>query len=341
MEQEVTMTERMPCGEPVDLQEIRGLEHVKRGLEVAAAGGHHVLLIGAPESGKTTLARALLGLVPPLSETEAASVTALRAMAGQPLEDGVRSAQRPCVAPRPDVSTAQLYGGGAGRLRPGAVSRAHRGLLLLDDLPAFGPRLVPLAPIIDERTVRIERPSGALSLPAAFQLVATARPCPCGFFGDAEAICTCTPALVRRYQRRIPASLRDRIEIHLEVPRLAYVSEAGAQRLQLTSGRVGEPSTTVAQRVVAARRLQRERFLGNPLCTTNAELSPADIRTYCALDGAGHSLMKAAVRQLDLSAGAYQRTLRLARTIADLAGSEQIGPAHLAESLQYRSRPTL
>jgi magnesium chelatase family protein len=335
------MTSAIGCGEPVDLQEIRGHEHVKRGLEVATAGGHHLMMIGAPESGKTTLARALLGLLPPLSEREAAGVAALRALAGTAQDETPAAEQRPCVAPRPDASRMLLYGGGAGRLRPGAVSRAHRGMLLLDDLPGFGSKLAPLAAILDDRTVTLERPGSSLTLPAAFQLVATMRPCPCGWFGDVEAVCTCTPAIVRRYQQRIPPALRERIEIHLEVPRIAYVSEAGAQRLRMTSGRLGEPSDVVADRVARARRRQTERFADNPRCLTNAEMGIGEIRAFCALDGAGHSLMKAAVRQLDLSIGAYHRILRLARTIADLAGAEQIGPAHLAEGLQYRSRPTL
>lgn len=327
------MTTTMPCGAPVDLQHIKGLEYAKRGLEVAAAGGHHLLLIGAPEAGKTSLARALLGLLPPLSESEAAGVAALRALSGTAQQETPAAEQRPCVAPRPDASRVTLYGGGAGRLRPGAVSRAHRGVLLLDDLPAFGTKLAPLAAILDDRAVTLERPETSLTLPAAFQLVATMRPCPCGFFGDVEAVCTCTPAMVRRYQQRIPAALRERIELHLEVPRLAYD--------RLTSGRLGEPSAVVAERVALAHRRQQRRFADHLRCATNTEMGAAEIRAHCALDGAGHSLMKAAVRQLDLSAGAYHRTLRLARTIADLAGAEQIGPAHLAESLQYRARPTL
>ncbi|GAB4440319.1 MAG: hypothetical protein OHK0015_36180 [Chloroflexi bacterium OHK40] len=300
---------------------------------MAAAGGHHVLLVGAPESGKTTLARALFGLLPPLSESEAADVTVMASLASPSVEEAPPVDRRPCVAPRPDASRAALYGGGSGRLRPGAVSRAHRGLLLLDDLPAFGPKLAPLPAILDDRTVRVERAGVTQVLPAAFQLVATARPCPCGWFGDPEAICTCTPAIVRRYQQRIPVALRDRVELHLEVPRVAYE--------RLTSGRLGEPSAAVRERVIAARQRQAVRFATYPGHATNAEMGPEEIRTHCALDAAGHSLMKAAVRQLDLSAGAYQRTLRLARTIADLAGAEQIGPAHLAESLQYRARPTL
>ena len=325
------MSTPMPCDAPVDLQAIRGQEHAKRAVEVAAAGGHHMLLVGAPEGGKTLLARALLGLLPPLTETEGAGVVALRALAGQPEEE--QATQRPCVAPRSDASRAVLFGGGQRRVRLGAVSLAHRGVLLLDDLPAFGLKLTVLPAILDDRAVRVARPSGSVSFPAACQLVATMRPCPCGWFGDPEAICTCTPALVRRYQQRVPEALRARIELHVEVPRMAYE--------RLTSGRPGEPSEVVADRVARARRRQTERFASTLRCATNAEMGLDELKAHCALDGAGHSLMKAAVRQLDLSAGAYHRILRLARTIADLAGAEQIGPAHLAEGLQYRSRPTL
>jgi len=325
------MNTTMPCDAPVDLQDVRGQEHAKRAVEVSAAGGHHVLLVGAPESGKTMLARALRGLLPPLTEMELTGVLSLRALAGESVEE--MTVERPCVAPRSDASRAALFGSSQQRMRLGAVSRAHRGVLLLDDLPAFGPKLAVLSAVLDDRAVRVERPNGGVSLPAAFQLIATARPCRCGWFGDAEAICTCTPGEVRRYQRRIPEALRERIDIHVEVPRLADE--------RLLAGRLGEPSEAVADRVARARRRQTERFAAHPRCTTNAEMGIDEIRAYCALDGAGHSLMKAATRQLDLSAGAYHRMLRLTRTIADLAGVEQIGPAHLAEAVQYRSRPTL
>jgi magnesium chelatase family protein len=323
----------MPCGEPVDLQFVKGQEHVKRGLEVAVAGGHAVLLTGAPGAGKTTLARALLGLLPPLSETEAADIDVIAALADPSPEVYPKSERRPCVAISPDASKTVLYGGGPGRVRPGAVTRAHRGVLLLDDLPAFGAKLASLPAILDDRATTFTRASGVLNLPAAFQLVATARPCPCGWFGDVEHACTCSPAEVRRHQRRIPEALRERIDIHLEVPRVAYV--------RFTSARLGEPLAAVAGRVAAARRRQSERFADNVRCTTNAEMGLEAIRAHCTLDAAGHSLMKAAVRQLELSPGAYHRVLRIARTIADLAHTEQIGPAHLAESIQYRARPTL
>lgn len=179
------MNYTMPCGEPADLPQIKGHEHVKRALEVCMAGGHSLILLGAPGSGKTMLARALRGLLPALSEQEAADVLALASLAGLPQEDGAVRPERPCVAPRPEASRAALYGGGRGRVKPGAVSRAHRGLLLLDDLPAFGVKLATLPTILDERVVTVERVMGPLTLPAAFQLVATARPCPCGFCGPA------------------------------------------------------------------------------------------------------------------------------------------------------------
>lgn len=313
----------------VDFKDVRGQEHVKRALEVAAAGGHNVLMSGSPGSGKTLMARAMPSILPPMSLDEAIEVTKIYSVSGQLPRETPLIRQRPFCAPHHTTSLAGLVGGGAGRVRPGMISLAHRGVLFLDELPEFGPKLEVLRQPLEDRVVTLSRASGSVTYPASFMLVAAQNPCPCGWHGDAERACTCSPALVLRYQKRISGPLLDRIDIHIEVPRVNYE--------KLSSERLGEPSSAIRERVIAARQRQAERFR-DTRCLTNTDMGAAEIRSYCALDAAGQSLMKAAVRQLNLSARGYHRVLKLARSIADLAGAAQIGPAHLAEAIQYRPR---
>jgi magnesium chelatase family protein len=310
----MTMSRITLCGEPIDLAQIAGQEHVKRALEVAAAGQHHILLIGSSDADTTALARALLGLRPPLEPAEVTEVSAIRVAAGLGRDGDLTHA--PCYALAPPSTSSVLFG---GRTRPGAVSLGHRGVLLLDDLPAFGPYLERLAQVLDERAVILERAAGQVTLPAVFQLAATMRSCPCGWFGDITRACTCTTALIRRHQRRIPEALRERIAIHVEVPPRHIA--------QLTDERPREPSTVVRERVAAARWRQAAR-----------EASATNVPATGRVDSTAHALLRAAARQLDLTPATIQRTLGLARTIADLAGEQQVGVAHVAEGLQYRSR---
>jgi magnesium chelatase family protein len=310
-----------------DFSEVRGQEHAKRALEVAAAGGHCLLMVGPPGSGKTLLARSLPSILPKMTIEEALEVTKIYSVAGMLPPEQPLLRQRPFRNPHHTISQAGLVGGGHWP-RPGEISLAHRGVLFLDELPEFGLRtLEVLRQPLEDKVVTISRSSGSLCFPANFMLVAAMNPCPCGYYGDSTHECTCSRGMVESYQKRISGPLMDRIDIHIEVPRVDYEKLAGDS--------LGERSAVVRARVEAARARQRERFQGTSLYS-NADMGPAEVRQFCELDQAGRGLIKAAMRQLGLSARAYHRVLKLARTIADLAGSDRIEASHLAEALQYR-----
>jgi magnesium chelatase family protein len=326
------LPEDVPALPQTDFSEIKGQEHVKRALEVAAAGGHNVLMIGPPGAGKTLLARAMPGILPRMSIEEALDVTRIYSVADLLPADTPLIRNRPFRAPHHTISHAGLVGGGNWP-HPGEISLAHRGVLFLDELPEFGPRVLEvLRQPIEDKVVTISRAQGSVTFPANFQLVAAMNPCPCGYFGDPQKPCTCSPPVVTKYQKRISGPLLDRIDIHIEVPRVDYE--------KLGDKRLGEASAAIRERVEAARQIQRERFAGSSIAC-NADMRPAEVRKFCDLDEPCRNLMRMAANQLQLSARAYHRILKLARTIADLAGSTNIATAHLAEALQYRPKHLL
>jgi magnesium chelatase family protein len=312
-----------------DFREIKGQEHVKRALEVAAAGGHNVLMIGPPGAGKTLLARGLPSILPKMTIEEALDVTRIYSVADQLPPEIPLIRMRPFRSPHHTISHAGLVGGGTWP-RPGEISLAHRGVLFLDELPEFGMRVLEvLRQPMEDKVVTISRARGAHSFPANFMLVGAMNPCPCGYFGDPVRDCSCSAAMVTRYQKRISGPLLDRIDIHVEVPRVDFE--------KLADDRLGEPSQRIRERVEAARERQRSRFEGTEL-TCNADMGPGEVREYCPLDDPGKTLVRQAMSQLQLSARAFHRVLKLARTIADLNHEQDIVPSCLAEALQYRPR---
>jgi magnesium chelatase family protein len=324
-----------PLFVPTDFAEVKGQEHVKRALEVAAAGGHNCLMMGSPGAGKTLLARALPGILPEMSIEESLDVTRIYSVADQLPPGTPLIRHRPFRAPHHTISHAGLVGGG-NIPKPGEISLAHRGVLFLDEFPEFGTRVLEvMRQPMEDKTVTISRAKGSLTFAANFQLIAAMNPCPCGYYGDSQKACTCAPVIVTKYQKRISGPLLDRIDIHIEVPRVDYE--------KLSSNRLGESSESIRGRVQAARDIQNERFAngGSSDIVCNADMRIAEIRKFCKLDETSESLMRSAMSQLNLSARGYHRILKLARTIADLAGSEAIQSVHLAEALQYRPKGTM
>ena len=314
-----------------DFSEVVGQEQAKRALEIAAAGGHNLFLRGTPGSGKTMLARAFPGILPVLTEDEALEVTKIYSITGNLPEGESIITRRPFRSPHHTTSRIGLIGGG-GNPAPGEISLAHRGVLFLDEFPEF-PRnvLEALRQPLEDGRVSISRAKGSVTYPSQFLLIAASNPCPCGYFGDPKRPCTCLSGMISRYQKRISGPILDRIDIHIDVPSVE------TQKLVDDDNQKREKSSIIQKRVQRARDIQLKRFL-NEKIKSNSEMSTRDVKKYCSIDDRSRSLMISAGSTMNLTARSYFKVIKIARTIADLAGSKQILTEHIAEALQYRPK---